>query len=96
MSDSSGLSLSSPLMRLPVELLEEIDVLSETHALPHICRSFYMTLGSESTRLRFSTRLFYLDNSRKAPDQNDVYLRDEQTKILAQESFIVLRESKRP
>ena len=87
MSDPSGVVLSGPLVRLPVELLEEIYVLSETHVLPHVCRSFYLALSSESARLRFCTRLFYLDNPRKDPDQKDACLRDNQTKILAQEWF---------
>lgn len=87
MSDPSGVVLSSPLVRLPVELMEEIYVLSETHVLPHVCRSFYIALSSDSARLRFCTRLFYLDNPRKDPDQKDACLRDKQIKILAQEWF---------
>lgn len=87
MSNSSELVLSGPLVKLPVELLEEIYVLSETHALAHVCRSSYIALSSESARLRFCTRLFYLGNPRKDPEQKSVCLRDEQTKILAQEWF---------
>lgn len=76
-------------MKLPVELLEEIHILPETRALAHVCRSSYIALSSEFARLRFCTRLFYLDNSRKDPDQEGVRLRDEQSKILAQEWFTV-------
>ena len=87
MSDPSGVVFASPLVRLPVELIEEIYVLSETHALPHVCQSLYIPLSSESARLRFCTRLFYLDNPRKDPGQKDACLRDKQIKILAQEWF---------
>lgn len=87
MSNQSGLVSSSPFVRLPVELLEEIYVLSEIHALLHVCRSFYIALNSESTRLRFCTRLFCYDNPCKDPDQKDACLRDEQTKIVAQKWF---------
>ncbi len=87
MSDPSGVVLSSPLVRLPVELMEEIYVLSETHVLPHVCRSFYITQSSDSARLRFCTRLFYLDNPRKESDQKEACLRDKQIKVLAQEWF---------
>ena len=51
----------------------------QTLALPHFCRSFYVALSSDSTLLRFCTRLFYLNNPRKDPHQNDACLRDEQT-----------------
>lgn len=87
MPDSLGAVLSPPFVRLPVELLEEIYVLSETHSLPHVCRSFYVALSSDYTCLRFCTRLFSLDNPRKHPDQKGTCLRDEQTKVLAQEWF---------
>lgn len=89
MSNSSELVLSGPIMKLPVELLEVIYVLSETYALAHVCRSSYIALSSESFRLRFCTRLIYLDNSRKDPDQEGVRLRDEQSKIFGQEWFTV-------
>lgn len=89
MSNSSGLVLPGPFMRLPVELLEEIYILSETHSLPHVCRSFYIALNSDFTRLRFCTRLFYLGNARNNPGPNAVHLRDEQTKIFARDWFTV-------
>lgn len=89
MSNSSGLVLPGPFMRLPVELLEEIYILSETHSLAHVCRSFYIALNSDSTRLRFCTRLFYLGNARNNPGPNAVHLRDEQTKIFARDWFTV-------
>ena len=76
-----------PFFSLPVELLEEIYVLSETLALSHVCRRFYISLSSQSARLRFCTRLFYADNPRRDPDETNVYLRGKQTKILAQEWF---------
>lgn len=89
MSNSSGRVLPGPFMRLPVELLEEIYILSETHSLPHVCRSFYIALNSDFTRLRFCTRLFYLSNARKDPGPKAVHLRDEQTKIFALDWFTV-------
>lgn len=76
-----------PFVRLPVELLEDIYILSETLALLHVCQRFYICLSSRSTRLRFCTRLFYIDNPRKDPDERGLCLRDKQTKILAQEWF---------
>lgn len=76
-----------PFVSLPVELLEEIYILSETLALSHVCRRFYISLSSQSARLRFCTRLFYVDNPRKDPDKTDVYLHGKQTEILAQEWF---------
>lgn len=76
-----------PFVSLPVELLEEIYTLSETLSLSQVCRCFYISLSSQSARLRFCTRLFYADNPRRDPDKTNVYLCGKQTEILAQEWF---------
>lgn len=76
-----------PFVFLPFELLEEIYVLSETLALTYVCPRFYISFNARSTRLRFCTRLFYVDNPRRDLYLSRAYLRDKQTEILAQEWF---------
>ena len=48
--------------RLPTELLEEIFILSENWSLSHACRLFRIRFNNEPSRLRFSTRIFFLGN----------------------------------
>ena len=48
---------------LPIELLEEIYILSETFSLSFVCRLFYARLNIQHTRLRFCTRIFSPGNS---------------------------------
>lgn len=78
---------NQPFVSLPFEVLEEIYVLSETLALSHVCQSFYISLSSRSTRLRFCTRLFYINNPRRDQCLRGDYLRGNQTKMLSQEWF---------
>ena len=80
---------NQPFVGLPFEVLEEIYVLSETLALSQVCQRFYVSLSSRPTRLRFCTRLFYINNPRRDLDLRGDYLHGKQTEMLAQEWYIL-------